>query len=129
MPKAWVSSLDGVTVQKLEEKLAFQQGILRSLHVDQAMVRADVERGREALTKLEKTRERLDKLRERATVLKTSLIEPKEKYVNIGSRLTDATIRVKQIRVPRSERLRQSRAGMPGVFVHVDSIRPLFAGS
>ena len=72
--------------------------MLRSLHVDQAITRGDVERGKEALAKLEKTRERLDKLRERATELKTSLVEPGEEYVDICSRLTDATVRVKQIR-------------------------------
>ena len=98
VPKTWVSSLNGVTVQKLEKKQAFQQGMLRSLHVDQAITRGDVERGKEALAKLEKTRERLDKLRERATELKTSLVEPGEEYVDICSRLTDATVRVKQIR-------------------------------
>ena len=89
LPPQWTSELDGKTQKMLKQQLQFEEEELRSLHVDQAVTRADIERAKESVAKAEELDKQIAELRLKARGLKPGLDEQKAGVDDLGERMRD----------------------------------------
>ena len=90
LPPHWTSDLDGKTQKMLKQQLQFETDELQSVHVEQAITRADIESAKDAIKEADELDEKIADLRLKAREHKPALDEQKAKIDDVTTHLNDA---------------------------------------
>ena len=89
LPDNWTSDLDGKSVKMAKQELQYEQDQLRSLHVEQAITRSDIEKAKEYAQKAEELDEKIAELRVDARKIKPGVDQRKKTVDEIDEHIND----------------------------------------